>query len=480
MLPYLKLLFSLVNLKTLAWMALVIAITPFLILAFYAHPSADDFWLTNMVIATDSWQAQQDIRQEWSGRYTSMFFASINPLVYRFFAGYKLMAVLMLVLTYGALLAMVKTFLTDAFSGTVAALLSLLLLVLHVGFMPTVSQGYYWLSGSFSYQAANIFMLLWLAMLWQFYQHRSVFKQTEYILLVTLLLILGIGCNETNMVLLGFLMTAFFLADTFIYRRLNIFLLYFLIVTSICCALVYFAPGNLIRLKEYPEHGNILFAGAYAIAIAINNSFNWLTATPVLILTILFIPFSLQLTHKQPIQKNIHPLAAILLFFLSLVVCFFVSYWSKAHHAPPRVQNNIYLVFLIGWFLTTHIVVAHFHRKYALRIPLIPNYAWWLILFSVALTLFCSKPSNIRTAYSDLFSGRAARYNQEMNQRYALLKYSSCQTCEIPVVKNIPKTIFFEEIPADTTWKNRYFSEYFGKKLMIMVPNSSSTVNNPQ
>ena len=400
----------------------------------------------------------------------SLFFASINPLVYHSLAGYKLMPILIFLLTYGALLALVKNFLTDKFSGSFAALLSLLLLVLHVGFMPTVSQGYYWLSGSLSYQAANIFMLLLVAVLWQFYRNRKGTSKTKFIILVTVLLFLSIGCNETNMVLIAFLMTTFCLVDGYIYRRLNFTLLYFLGITALCCSLVYFAPGNLIRLKDYPAHGNLFFAGAYATAIAVNNSLNWLTATPVLVLTILFIPFSLQLAQQQRHQKTIHPLAAILIYFLSLAVCFFVSYWSKAHHAPPRVQNNIYLVFLIGWFLTTHTVVTYLGQKYSLRVPPLPAYATWLICFLVGLTLFYSRQSNIRTAYSDLFSGRAVRYNQEMNARYTYLKNSNCAVCEIPEVKNIPRTIFFEEIPADTTWKNRYFSEYFGKKLMLMKP----------
>ncbi|KAA5544210.1 DUF6056 family protein [Adhaeribacter rhizoryzae] len=459
----------------MAWLTLGAAIFPFLVVAFYTHPSADDYWLTNMVIATDAWQAQWDIRQNWSGRYMSMFLGSFNPLVYRAFGAYKLMAFLMFILTYAALLAFVKTFLYRAFPMSMAALLSLLLLVLHVGFMPTVAQGYYWLSGSLSYQTANIFMLFLLATLWHFYQNQNTPKKAFYIFLITILLCINIGLNETNMALLAFLMTAFLLVDTFLHRRLNFTLVYFLIITGICCALVYFAPGNLNRLKEYPDHGNLIFAGAYATAIAVNNSLNWLATTPILPLTVLFIPFSLKLAHYQKYQKNIHPATAIFLFFLSLIICFFVAYWSKGDHAPPRVQNNIYLVFFIGWFLTIHTTVAYLGGKYSLQILPVPIYARWLICLWIGLLLLYSKQSNIRQAYTDLFSGRASHYNQQMNARYTYLQKSDCQVCPIPEIQNIPRTIFFEEIPADTTWKNRYFSEYFGKKLMLLQPDTVSS-----
>lgn len=478
MLKFCRAVFNQVNLTILAWVALGAALVPFLLLACYTHPSADDYWLTNMVIATDAWQAQWDIRQNWSGRYFSLFLASFNPLVYNAFNGYKIIALLMLICTYGALLVLVKTFLSGGLSRQVILLISLVLLVLHVGFMPAVSQGYYWLSGSLSYQTANIFLLLLLAALGHFYQIRDTPQQVKYSLLITLLLFISIGCNETNMVLIAFLMSAFLVVDSLMYRHLNYTLLYLLVITAICCSLVYFAPGNAIRLQEYPANGNLFFAGTYAVAVALNNILNWLAATPLIALTLLFIPYSLKLARVRKEQKYVHPAVAILLFFLSLVVSFFVAYWSKGSHAPPRVQNNIYLLFIIGWFLTLHHGVAYLHHQYALQLLPVPRYVVWLICIWVGLLLFYNRQSNIRTAYGDLLSGRAARYNQEMNARYQFLQNSNCQICAIPKVRNMPATIFFEELPADTTWKNRYFSAYFGKKLM-RLRSDTTLIENP-
>ncbi|MDQ3291211.1 MAG: hypothetical protein M3Q05_07970, partial [Bacteroidota bacterium] len=77
--------------------------------------------------------------------------------------------------------------------------------------------------------------------------------------------------------------------------------------------------------------------------------------------------------------------------------------------------------------------------------------------------------SNVQVAYSDLLSGKADHYNQEMQTRYATLKNSNCQSCPIKTVKNRPKTIFFEEVPADTSWENTFYAQYFGKKLLLVA-----------
>ena len=56
-----------------------------------------------------------------------------------------------------------------------------------------------------------------------------------------------------------------------------------------------------------------------------------------------------------------------------------------------------------------------------------------------------------------------------MNARYRQLKKSTCQICPIKAVKNIPKTIFFEEVDTDTTgWRNKHTAKYFGKKTLLV------------
>jgi hypothetical protein len=451
--------------ETLLLLALAAALLPFFLLAVYCHPSGDDFWLTNIVREKGAWQAQREIRQNWSGRYTSMFLSSFNPLVFGSFTAYKALAFVLLGLLVLATSYFVRPLLDKTFSWRHTGLLSLVLLALYLGFMPVVSQVVYWMSGSLSYQVAHLALLVLFGR-----QLRRApgpaFPGAR--LLPDGFLVLGIaGLNETAMALLFYLLAGLLLLSWWVTRRLPASLLALLAFAALGVACVMMAPGNAIRSAAYPEQGRIFFSLAYAGAVALNNSFNWLTFGPVLLLTALFIPFCVRLNTWPQSWQKIHPVFTWLFFSGALVTCFFVSYYSKGDHAPPRVQDTIYLVFLTGWFLNIfHTVKFLAARGWA--IAAWPQYGVVLLWLLCLLWFFCSPHSHIRTAWSDLASGRAARYDQEMNARYAFLKNSKCQVCPIPVVKNIPATIFFEEIPADTTWKNRYFAEYFGKKLMVM------------
>jgi hypothetical protein len=441
------------------------ALLPFFLLAAYCHPAADDFWLTNLVREKGMWAAQWEIRQTWSGRYTSMLLASMNPLVFGSISAYKAMAFILLALLVLAVHYFVAAFLGRALPRRQSALAALVFLALYLGFMPVVSQVVYWLSGALSYQAAHIALLLLFGRLLRPVAG-SAFTPGFFLLNALLVLFIA-GLNETAMALLLYLLAGLVLLSWWGSGRLSKPLLGLLGFAVLGAAVVVLAPGNAIRSADFPQQGRFFFSLAYAGAVAINNSFNWLTSGPVLLFTLLFLPFCLRVQAWPLRWQNVHPFFTWLFFYGALVTCFFVSYYSKGGAAVPRVQDTIYLVFLTGWFgnvfHTVRFLAANGWQAPALR-PYAVSLLWVLGL----LWLLLSPASHIRTAWSDLASGRAARYDQEMKARYALLRQSDCQVCPIPAIQHVPATIFFEEIPADTTWKNRYFSEYFGKKLMVL------------
>jgi hypothetical protein len=460
-----RLLSKFVRKEYLLLLGLAAALLPFFLLAAFCHPSGDDFWLTNIVREKGIWQAQWQIRQTWSGRYTSMLLGSINPLVFGSFAAYKALAFLLLALLLGAMGYFVAAFAGRPRPLRQTALPALTLGALYLGFMPVVSQVVYWMSGALSYQVAHIALLFLCGRLLRAAPDAAF--SSRRLLADGLLVLFIAGLNETAMALLFYLLAGLVLLSWRITRRIPRHLLALLALAALGAAFVVLAPGNGIRSAEYPEQGRILFSLAYAGAVALNNSFNWLGSAPVLLFTVLLLLWCFRVKAALPGWQKVHPAFTWLFFYGALVCCFFVSYYSKGDHAPPRVQNTIYLVFLIGWFANIFLTAQYLSAK-GWVMPAVPRYAVYLALLLGFLCFFHSPHSHIQTAWSDLVSGRAARYDQEMQARYARLRQSDCQVCPIPAVKNIPATIFFEEIPADTTWKNRYFSEYFGKKLMVM------------
>ncbi len=405
-----------------ALLVLSLALLPFLILAAYCHPSADDFWLTNMVIAQGPWQAQADIRQNWSGRYTSMFLGSFNPLVYRSFTFYKILPVLFFTfLTIGLYRFLV--FLTQKqFSRKVCVALALAFLIIYLHQMHTVAQSFYWMSGAITYQTANILLVFFLAS-WYRYSRLEVNEQSwGQKISITFLLVATIGCNETTMAMVAFLIGCLVLISVF-KRRADYFLIWLAMVTVVACSLVILAPGNTIRSQEYPLQHDLDFALVYALLVPVNNSLNWLVNSPVFLISGLLLLAVAQKLPQLSLFTRIHPVVALIILYGCLASGYFVAYWSKHAASPPRAQDTIYFVFLLGWLVNLFIFIPYAQQRYT--IPTLPGYATHLLLIWGIAFVFYSKQSHVRTAYVDLLSGQASRYNQEMQARYTALKSSS-------------------------------------------------------
>jgi len=73
--------------------------------------------------------------------------------------------------------------------------------------------------------------------------------------------------------------------------------------------------------------------------------------------------------------------------------------------------------------------------------------------------------NNIKTAYHDIFSGKAIRYDEEMKERYRLLSMCEEGLCDIPLrLSGYPPTIFTFDLglsPTDEVyWYNKCLQDY--------------------
>lgn len=91
-----------------------------------------------------------------------------------------------------------------------------------------------------------------------------------------------------------------------------------------------------------------------------------------------------------------------------------------------------------------------------------------ILLVSVALSFVRS--SNVKMMYTDLLKGKAAAFDKEMYQRYALIKSSQEAILYLPPVRSKPMTIFLDDdIKTDPThWWNKCTAGYFGKEAIYM------------
>ncbi|QNF31641.1 hypothetical protein HUW51_02460 [Adhaeribacter swui] len=468
-----KLVFSLrQTFQRFGWMnasllVLSAALVPFLILSFYSQPFADDFWLTSLAKEKGIWQAQLEIRKTWSGRYFAMFLGSVNPLVYNSLTGYKLLPFLLILFTLAALYFLISRIIPGT-SLKKKIFFALLLQVLYLGFMPAIASGYYWMSSALNYQTALICLLLLAAGLINYQQKRNFWQQTNYIIGLSFLIFAGVGCNELSMVFILEGLLTLLLVDYWRYKRVNKLLLYYLLLAFSCSLLVIFSYGNLARLQTHPNHSNLMYSFTYAVAVTVNNTSNYLTLSPILLLTVLFVPVSHKFFKNRKFLKIPHPVVTTALLYLLIFQCFFVIYWNRGMHAPIWTQNFIYFIFLIGWFANVALIVKYYQNTLENYLPQLPVYAQTLLVAACFLLIFHNKQSNVRTAYIDWLSGEAAAYDQELKSRDNFLKNSRCSLCQIKDLTHQPKSIYFRQEPEISEWENDLNARYYGKKLITI------------
>lgn len=80
--------------------------------------------------------------------------------------------------------------------------------------------------------------------------------------------------------------------------------------------------------------------------------------------------------------------------------------------------------------------------------------------------------NNVRTAYKDLLSGTAQKYDAEMKERYEQLSNCTSETCVVPLIQHTPRTIFAHELARKSSEEEYYYNEciadYFYKPYIMV------------
>ncbi|GAB3193822.1 hypothetical protein GCM10027293_00510 [Pontibacter aydingkolensis] len=143
----------------------------------------------------------------------------------------------------------------------------------------------------------------------------------------------------------------------------------------------------------------------------------------------------------------------------------FTYAWSTGAVPKPNVENVIYFYFVLGWFYILHALLElHYKQPPISR----HNFVLYLAVLFLFLRHVINIDNNISTAYLDLLSGKAAKHNDELNKRYALLKSSNCQVCIVEPLTDMPKSLYLYDItqyiPAKDSPINRTQKLFWNKK----------------
>ncbi len=462
--------------KLLCWLLIgagLYTLFPFLYLARYNQPAADDFILAVRDRTTDFGPVFKDIYFNWSGRYAASLIARLNPMISGSYYYYKLYPVIIIVSFTIAVILLLREILKGKASRLEILALSAVFIYLVFTQTPSIAEAFYWFSGSCIYQTTNVGTLLLLTTLCRLERANSPFLKWLYFVLAALLCIFIIGCNEVSMFVACFIVFSFAGFKFFVQKKVKTFHLGLLAICLGCTAFSMMAPGNYTRLQELQVYNqSFLFSVVGAISTGLLYLLKW--GTSILITALLYLFFSERLFAN----KKVSPVKKHRLFFLS-ISCFAVVFfslqlfivWVAGGSNLGRTENVVYFFFLLGFFFNLHLFIYLYLPQRLLR-----DSFYKLVAAITVLVFFIDMfniENNVSSAYVDLITGKAKQYNYELNERFVSVKACKTDTCYVKPLSVIPKTLFFVDIKSiydpkgKGFWLNESYSKFMGKAFVV-------------
>jgi hypothetical protein len=449
---------------------IILLLIPFFVLTLFIHPSADDYGFTYLVKAFGRWGYQDFMYNNRQGRYFANFIFSYNPLTFNSFIGYKIFALFLLISFVLSLVFFIFVLLKNQSKTLLKVIFALLLILLFVNVIPSPPEAFYWITGSIEYFLPSIITFIFLSIIIIGIQKRN--KKLINIITASFLGFCICGCNEINMIfileILGLIILSNFKNHSVIKFILPIFLI--IILSSLFDII---APGNYIRMTNYPNANNIIYGFKEGIISIIKLFGIHIKSASFIIITILSLPILSSITQKKETPLvNINPWIACIIALCIFISLFFTVSYSTGLPSPLRIYNTTSVLFILVWFYLIYLFIFHYNIDI-----LLPKLIQTLLIIACIIffiTDFYKEPGkniyfsgNISKAYYDL-TFNAKKYNDELNYRYEIInknKVSGKLNITVPVLSVKPLSIHFIDILEDSaSWINNGTAQYFGIK----------------
>ncbi len=445
----------------LFFFSLLLLFLPYLYVSRYCHPAADDFVYSSMGKYNSAFSVVVQQYFSWSGRYTSNFLQFVNPIVFDSFAFYKVMPLLIIALTIIAFFIFIYAVAGARVGSLQVFILALIATLLSLYQMPILSEGIYWYAGAVTYQLGNICALVYVGLLLFYHQGNLFFNKKMHITAMTFLLIFSIGFNEIIMIAL----VAFAIYSLIVVNKnkspheaLYFFLL---CVTLIFSGLMFFAPGNHLRGELAPGTHRLFYSLTLSLAQTLRFFLEWTSSVPLLLLSFLYYYLNKKLSEHIPLFVSSFYLSrmyAVIILFGTIFIAVFPPYWATGILGQHRTLNVGYCLFLIMWFINLTVYFNFYKEKLTFVKPASKKLQATMLIATLIALSFSKNSYDVLT---DIFYGRAKQFDEQMKERYALLK-SPADTVYFPAIQNPPKSLFLYDVTNDPkNWLNHSYTMYF-------------------
>lgn len=441
--------------------------------AYYSYPNAEDLSLS--VLPKEKYGFIWSIivtMADFDGRYFTNVLHAINPLVFDWLNGYKIMPIVGVFFVFLSLFFFLKT-LFSKYIKTYHLLFISAAIVLHsIIVSPSLPHFIYWMVSSFVYLYPWGLVFLWLTFLIKYYRTLNTKIANFWFLCASICLSAAIGMNEMFLPLNLFLLvgaTWFFLKKDKFYQ-----LLPFLLVGLASFYLFLSSPGINERASSFVEERNfeyyyknfLLSLRHFGLALYL-----WIVSTPFSILLSMAICLSLPTKIRRILKQT--PLFVILFLWIVLYSMIIPYYYGMGVYTyfPSRIYTSIVLGFFLIFNLSLIYGLELFREKVKSLNFFLKKTKSNIILVTISVicvSLFLFD-NNILIIKNDYHAGILSAYKNEIELRYSIINdakrdTTSFKIASIKPLKNKPKSIYYGPDIHPNRKKeywNKAYEEYF-------------------
>ena len=336
------------NLKPypLTWVITVVGLFPFIYIALYTYPIADDFCYAD-VGRQGLLYSFGEFYQWWNGRYFASLLTSLHPISF----GLTEQSYLVFGFIFSSTILSMYYFTRAFIAKSFAVPLTLLLLTHTFLIMPDITGAFYWAAAGNTYQIGVCLLMLIIARL-----HTSQDRSWRSPAIILLLIILSGGSVEIASVLnvLIFLFLALYHLGKS--KKISFNYLLYLSASIITFLINYFSPGTAFRSSKFPNKRQFFYSFFEAFIESFDQIIS-LIFSPLFLFTTLsfFIFFNCIKDKLKPLNWPIY--IPILVGIGVVYIVNFTAFYGMGQAPKARTFNfSIFLIYL-SWVLTIiHII----------------------------------------------------------------------------------------------------------------------------
>jgi hypothetical protein len=432
---------------------------PFLIMSFYNNPTTDDYWYGTYRLEDGLFYPIFDYYQQWGGRLTMALFLSFEPLRFGNNFAFKVIPILSVFIFILSLFFLLKKFTSEYLEKSQVLFVALGVSILYLSLVPSPFEAIYWYPSMATYLYGFVLIHLNTSL---FLRFDDLSKNWGIFIILNLISIAIVCTSElVGLVWMGFqliILTYDFLFKRCVFR-FNRLLLF--VGTGLGFLILFTAPGLANRLSVFPHSRDFQFALLKGLLLAGQNIFKALSINTILFIVLIYI---IKKERRAVLNRDLCK-KQICFFTFCLVIGTFlimaVLVWSNGlKYLPMRVINlliyyQLPLILIIIYKLLDLICVQIEIQKFLLRSNL--KNSILIVLFGSLLLSY-----NSNNAIQDLFSGRAAEFNDLRGSNYKKLSESKAEIVQIDCLNVYPDTFYSYNHQLNEA--NEHFYKYFNIK----------------